>query len=70
MDDQRIQFLERARVEQRVDPLARGQLAGRVLLFDAFDTPALPGSGVRGADRLEAGVGQARNLTVRLEGSG
>ena len=33
--DELVDFLERAGIEQQLDPLAGGQLAGRVLALDA-----------------------------------
>jgi hypothetical protein len=35
MRDQLVDFFERAGIEQQVDPLAGGQLAGRMLPLDA-----------------------------------
>ena len=40
MNDMLIELLERAFVEQEVDPLARGHLAGGVLPRDALCTAA------------------------------
>ena len=48
--DEHVPFLERAGVEQHLDPLARGQAALRVLRRDTGRSPALPG---RVALRLE-----------------
>ena len=40
--DERVELDERARVEQQVEALARGQLAHRVLPLDAGRSPTLP----------------------------
>jgi hypothetical protein len=50
MGDEAIDLDEAARVEQQVEPLARGELAGRVLLLDTNFAAALEGLGV---ERLE-----------------
>ncbi len=38
--DEPVELDERARVEQQIDPLARGELAGLVLALDASAPPA------------------------------
>ena len=48
--DEHVPLLERAGIEQHLDPLARGQAALRVLRLDAGRSAALPG---RVAFRLE-----------------
>jgi hypothetical protein len=40
VDDQGVQLLERAGVDEGVDPLVRGELSGRVLLGHALVTTA------------------------------
>src|SRR5262249_15932041 len=43
--DEHVEFLERALVEQKLDALARGQLAAGVLRLDALFAAAKPGTG-------------------------
>jgi hypothetical protein len=40
--DEHVELLETSLVEQKVDPLSRGQLAARVLRRDAFLATAKP----------------------------
>ena len=66
VDDERVELLERARVEQGLDPLPRGELAGGVLLGDPLVATALPGVGVAPAHgferRIRHRVSRARYL--------
>src|SRR4029077_11905775 len=54
MGDQLVDLLERAGIEQELDPLARGQLAGRVLLRQA----------TRAAAKLGAALERFENVRV------
>ena len=56
MLDQLIEFLKRAVVEQEVNPLAGGHLAGGVLFLDARRAAALLGSLLALAQLIEFGL--------------
>jgi hypothetical protein len=54
--DELVDFVERARIEEEVDPLAGGELAGVVLPFQALVTAAACGAAlevVKMIDRIQ-----------------
>ena len=53
MGDEAVQLDEAALVEQKVEPLARGELALLVLLRHAGGTPALLGEGLAVVELVE-----------------
>jgi len=56
LNDKRLQFLERARVEQLFQTFARGQLAFGVLSGNAFFAAAQAGLGAHFAQCKDAGI--------------
>ena len=67
MGDELVELHEAAVVEQRGDPLARGQLAGLVLLVDARLAPAEGGLGFHlfeSSDRIGRSLGGGHGCGV------
>ena len=56
MHHEGVDLIEAAGVEQQVQPLARGELAGGVLLGDPLGAPAGERGGLEGLQAVEGGT--------------
>jgi hypothetical protein len=51
--DELVQLTECTRIEQAIDPLARGQFPAGVLTLDGVDSPSLLGEGVQAFEAVQ-----------------